>query len=538
MNRLGRREFLATAAAAALFPLRGRAGFTPGLTSRQTALSYEVFDPTRPFNFSQSLLLPADHGPFGILEPTASFTLTAGESRHELFPGTLSALNTYAVELEGRAFTDPIIHLRNGDSLDVQLRNELTDPTIVHWHGLRVDGKNDAHVSFAIPAKGSYRYDFPILNRAGAYWYHPHPHGFTARQVYLGLAGLFIVDDDEELALRNNLDLRLGETDIPLVLQDKQFSSEGELIYDPNTADRMMGFLGDVIFVNLTPKPVLDLQGRIYRFRILNGSNARIYRLAFVKGTTPIPLMLIGNDGGLLEQPIEITEIFLAPGERADVLLDARRLDAGDVFFLKSLAFNPMHNEMHGFTPGQQSSRLAEGEEFYIMQLNVQAATSYDRVAPSRLSEIRPILTGGAASRRFDLALSMGGPTGGRRWTINRLTYNMEEYPVSVSRGAIEIWEIVNSPMSMPHPIHIHGFPFQVISRTGSPNQISRLVAGPDGLVPSDRGWKDTVLVWPGERVRLAIDFAHNFPGRQPYLFHCHNLEHEDQGMMINYEVT
>jgi blue copper oxidase len=224
---------------------------------------------------------------------------------------------------------------------------------------------------------------------------------------------------------------------------------------------------------------------------------------------------------------------------------------------LKSLAFDAMENEsaagampgMPGManmpkTPGSEpgsatseksamtTSRLASGAAFNVLKLSVGAGEQLAAKLPLALSSINPIRTQGAAERKIDLSLQ------GTRFLINGKSYQLDEIAFEVKRGAVEVWRINNPALGMPHPMHIHGFSFQVVERIGSPPQVSRLARFGNGLTVSDLGWKDTVLVWPGETVRIAIDFAHDFPGSQTYVFHCHNLEHEDGGMMVNYRVV
>ena len=275
--------------------------------------------------------------------------------------------------------------------------------------------------------------------------------------------------------------------------------------------------------------------------------DARIYRLAFVKGDTALPFTVIGTDGGLIERPETVTEAFLAPGERLDVLFDAAQAQPGEPVFLKSLAFDPMENEgtasgmagmgsqghqgMGQMMAGMSSSRLPFGAAFNVLKLSVTAGDRAVTTLPTVLSEIKPIRTEGALERKIDLSMAH------MRFLINGLTFRMDEIAFEVKRGAVEIWSINNPTVGMPHPMHLHGFSFQVLERLNSPPQWSATARFGKGRVVSDLGWKDTVLVWPGETVRIAIDFTHDFPGSQTYIFHCHNLEHEDAGMMINFRV-
>lgn len=497
-------------------------------------------DPRDPRGFHNPLLLPGDRGILGVFEPQTPFTIQATVGSAAILPGKKSALLAYAVNAGRKTFINPILRVRQGARLTARLSNQLSEETIIHWHGLLVDGQNDGVPTDAIESGQQYQYDFTVRNRAGTYWYHPHPFERTSAQAYYGQASFFLVEDDDELRLRRALDLRLGQTEIPIVIQDKLFDDAGNLMYEPTDDEWFMGFLGDTILANLTVKPVLNVAPRIYRFRLLNGSNARIYRLAFMGGTVQTPFHIIGADGGLLAQPLPATEVFLAPGERVDVLLDLGRCRPGDQLFLKSLAFDPMDNEemTDGMTT-DPAMGLANGEEFYILKLNVGRQMMYHgrhSSIPSELSTITPIDLSGAVTR--PIVLSAGTePETAMQWFINGWRYNPAEVPLQVQRNTVEIWEIMNEMDSMPHPMHIHGFQFQVLERLGSPPQVAML-AGANGLLPTDTGWKDTILTWPGETVRIVIDFTHPFAGEQNYVFHCHNLEHEDMGMMINYRVA
>jgi len=177
------------------------------------------------------------------------------------------------------------------------------------------------------------------------------------------------------------------------------------------------------------------------------------------------------------------------------------------------------------------SASLANGHAFNIMKLAVTHPTGAAQRLPARLSQVLPIKTAGAAVRTINLEMAQ------MRWLINGNTYQMDAFPIEVKRNTVEIWEIHNAEHSMPHPMHLHGFQFQVQSRQNSPAQLRALASHGNGRTVSDLGWKDTVLVWPGETVRIAIDFSHDFGGDQAYVFHCHNLEHEDGGMMVNFRV-
>lgn len=509
------------------------------------------FDPVATENFQRKLFIPVASGPFGVLDVTVPLKLRATAASFPLLPGPASQAPSpfllYQTEHAGQAYQNPILRIERGARFTASLDNALTEPTIIHWHGLHTPAKMDGHPSDTIGPGARYEYDFTVRNRGGTYWYHTHAHDLTAKQAYNGLASFFLVEDDDQRKLAKALDLKLGVTDLPLVIQDKQFDAQGKLLYRPNAHESMMGWLGDIVLANLTPNAVHSVTPRTYRLRLLNGSNARIYRLAFVKGDVALPFIVIGTDGGLIERPETVTEAFLAPGERLDVLFDAAQAQPGESVFLKNLAFDPMENEgaagassgmvgmdhqgMSQMAAAMSSSRLPLGAAFNVLKLSV---TTGDRVAttlPTALSEIKPIRTEGALERKIELSMQA------MRFLINGRTFRMDEIAFEVKRGAVEIWSISNPAVGMPHPMHIHGFSFQVLERLNSPPQWSATARFGKGRAVSDLGWKDTVLVWPGETVRIAIDFAHDFPGSQTYVFHCHNLEHEDAGMMINFRV-
>lgn len=543
---MNRRKFLqygaSTLAIGVSFPLLGcqdkgktDAAFTP-----------YAYDPVRDENFTNPLFIPGGEGPFGVLNVTdAPLTLNARAATFPILGGRPSPFLLYETSSAGKAFQNPIFKIKRGTSFAATLENGLDEPTIIHWHGLHVPAIMDGHPMDSIGPAATHPYTFTVNNRGGTYWYHTHAHHLTAKQAYGGLASFFIVEDDDDLRLASALDLKFGETDLPLVIQDKRFNDAGELVYEPDANEKMMGYLGDIVLVNLTPNAYLEIGPRIYRFRCLNGSNARIYKLAFMRGNEQLAYHVIGTDGGLVDRPYPVKEVFLAPGERLDVLFDASQLRQGEQVFLKSLAFDTMENDgmmsMIGSSNGMSgnnsmdrshgSTRLDDGLEFNLLKLVVTKPAQAMRPLPAQLSQVLPIDIKGASQRKVRVEM------GHMRWLINGESFRPDAFPIDAKRNTTEVWELHNAKQSMPHPMHMHGFQFQVLSRQNSPAQIRSLGVHGSGRIVSDLGWKDTVLVWPDETVRLAIDFSHEFDGDQTYVFHCHNLEHEDGDMMVNMRV-
>ncbi|MGZ8265619.1 MAG: multicopper oxidase family protein [Burkholderiales bacterium] len=518
-----RRRFLAGTAAA----IAGAAGI---VLWRRTEPPQPPLPPDP--SFPNALNVPTEEGLYGVLDAAGSFTLVSAAITHAIVPGKPTRMLGYTVEQGGRTFLNPILRVATGASVRIRYWNALDETSIVHWHGLKVDTNNDGHPHYAVGAGETYDYQFTVTNRAGTYWYHPHPHHLAGKQAYHGLAGFLLVEDDEELALRKELDLALGTTDIPLLIQDKRLGDDGSLVYAPGGQEHFHGHLGDTMLVNLTPAPCFDCQSRLYRFRLVNGSNARIYRLAFVRNGEAIEFALIGSDGGLLERPLAVREIFLSPSERADVLLDLRASGVGERIVLSSLPFDAMTFNAHTKGAAHAShDPVPNGAPLEIMLIRVAARTRYDKVVPTRLSSIPP-LEEPRDRRVFTLDHSKGV------WRINRRTYRMTETAFSVQRGAKEVWEFRNPAPGMPHPVHVHGFQYRVLERMNSPPQVKQLASGERGVLPAESGWKDSVLLWPEETIRLAMDFSHPHQGDQVYMLQCHNMEHEMHGMMVNFRVA
>ena len=421
-------------------------------------------------------------------------------SRHtqEVWPGEEIPVWTW-----GGSYPAPTIHVERGDRFEVRLRNDLDEATIIHWHGMIVPHDMDGHPTDAIGPGETYDYSFEVVNRAGTYWYHPHAHGRSAPQTYMGMAGFFIVSDQAE----EPLGLPSGPFDIPLLVQDRRAAETHRFEYNPDPTDVLNGFFGDTILANGVPDAYLEVEQGLYRFRILNGSNARIIRLGFADGRS---FHVIGTDGGLLERPYEVSETFLAPAERLEILVDFAEVTVGDSLHLMAL-------EWGGATTPRQP-----GYELPIVRFDVTAPASTSYAIPEELTPIERIDPDSAARTRVFEFQTSPIPIGGVHHWINGKVYDMMRIDAGVRAGETEIWEIRNTHI-MPHPIHVHGVQFQILERIGR---------GP--MEPRDFGWKDTVVVWGEETVRLIIRFPEN---RGVFVFHCHNLEHEDAGMMINYEI-
>jgi suppressor of ftsI/bilirubin oxidase len=491
-----------------------------------------------PERFDQPLAVPGASGRLGYLPVGRGVELAARAQAG-------GALAFHASEAGARAWTNPTLVARTGDPVRVRLANALAEPTVVHWHGLAVDTANDGNGETLVAPGSSFDYEFEMRNRGALYWYHPHPHGATASQAYRGLIGLLQVDDANDDALRRALALEPGVTEIPLVMHDRRPATPPR--YGPSASDLVHGWYGDEPLVNFTARPYLDVAPRRYRLRIVNAANARIYRIGFRRddGST-LAFDLIGTDGGLLERAIRVNDVFVAPAERIDVLVDFGGVSGGSFVLLESGAFDPMHAEIapaaapaaHSMpgnvaagAPASDHLHRQDGAAFAMLQFRITRGGSDGASVPARLSTFSPLAQPTTEERPLRLGFAKG------RWRINDRVYDMAAAPIVVARDAVETWLLRNYYTSMPHAMHLHGFQFRVLERQTSPDALAPLVVDERGRFATDLGWKDTVLVWPGESVRIAIDFRHPFAGEQIYLVHCHNLEHEDGGMMLRVKV-
>jgi len=432
----------------------------------------------------------------------ANTTLTAQEISTDIIGfGNVTGLGYSANNLLG-----PTINVNSGTSVSINFINRLNENTNIHWHGLKIPANMDGHPENYVKTGSTFNYNFTVNQRAGLYWYHPHPDMLTGKQVFRGLAGLFIVNDAEETALK----LPSGNREIPLVIQDKRISS-GSIPYAPTMSEQMTGLMGQYILVNGIYAPFHNVETAKYRVRILNGSNARIYNVALSNNTS---FTLIGNDGGLLTTPQTVNNLMLGPGERADLIIDFSQITLNSEVFLISKSFGGA-----GTAQGTQT--------FKIMKFKVNTEVTDNYVVPSILSSVSQLTEDMSSKTRiFDVQNTDSHMMGSMMaHNINNKTFDINRIDEYIVNGAIEVWTFDNSKGTEPHPMHLHGVQFQILSRVG----------GRGMLTPLESGWKDIALVLPGEKVKIIIPFT-AYTGK--FLYHCHNLEHEDTGMMGQFQIN
>lgn len=510
-------------------------------------------------------------------KPDVEFDLYCQNSEVQVLAGAKTKVQRYTAKLISgpehtisdlpNSYLGPVIRLQQGQKVRVNLFNQLDEETITHWHGLHVPSEVDGHPMYAFGPGQKFVYEMEIVNRASMIIYHPHPHEATAKQVYHGLAGGIIINDQEEAAL----ELPGGEYEIPIVIQDKLFDTNNQLLYSLNMHDSMFGFYGNRILVNGHPEKQLELSSRAYRLRFLNGSTARIYKLAWDDGT---PITVIGTDGGLLEEPEHKPYVMLAPGERLDVWADFSGRPVGSGLVMRSLPYSGVVPMMgRGMMGGGHG--LPVGSDYAVFTVRINKKVSDSPKLPTKLAKVPLYKIDDTANpnKPVPITISEGhmqmllngrpyafndiqdnerikvntiqlmeishdraghgmGMMGGMRHDNSEVADSGETMQGGMGMGRMGRGMGMGGMMSMAHPIHLHGQPYQIISRSVDAGRAEHYGTVNQGFVNS--GLKDTVLVMPGETVRIIKPFQ-DFKGL--FMFHCHNLEHEDMGMMRDFSV-
>ncbi|MEO3876093.1 multicopper oxidase family protein [Nonomuraea sp. B12E4] len=484
--------------------------------------------------FQVPLPIPAKLAPVSTTGGADRYEITQREASAEILPGVLTPMWTY----QG-TFPGPTIESRRGRPITVTHRNELPVPTVVHLHGGRTPAASDGYPTDLVLPEGrpevsmhmshsmhmghgsehgmhdpravvtelTRDYTFPLNQRPTMLWYHDHRMDFTAPAIWRGLAGLHIVRDDAEDALG----LPSGSRELSLMIADRAFAADGTLAYpalDPTLRVRpgvrepyLAGVLGDVILVNGAPWPVHEVDAARYRLRLLNASNARHYALeAVIDDGRRLDLIQIGADQGLLAAPVTHRLLPMAPAERYDVVVDFSRVPVGSLV--------------------RVVNRLGIGRTRDMMAFRVARKATDDSRIPRTLSTDLPTWRRQDAVRVREFSFRAGRMNGGHGWLIGGLPFDPARTDVTVRLGDVEVWRLI---ADVHHPVHLHLVGFRVLSRGGR------------APLPHDTGLKDTISLRPGEAAEIITRFD-GYRGR--YLFHCHNAEHEDMGMMANLEVV
>jgi blue copper oxidase len=420
-----------------------------------------------------------------------------------LQPGTselLAGKRTQTWGVNG-AYLGPTIRAARGDQVVMQVTNSLPEPTTIHWHGMHLPAAADGGPHQPIQPGTTWSPSWRIDQPAATLWYHPHPHGTTESHVNRGVAGLFLLDDPEAGALP--LPNRYGIDDIPVILQDKRFDRDGNLDFGQSPFSPI-GRLGDQILVNGTHDPHLNVRRQRVRLRLLNASTARIYNLGFADDRT---FDLVATDGGLLERPHRATRVPLSPGERAEIVA---AFQPGERVVLRSFPPDLGLDIVQGRFAGAD-------DNFDLLQIRVGPRLTPSPPVPDRLVRHQRLDDAEAVTtRRLEL-------NGSNR--INGLRMDLDRIDQTVMVGTTEVWEVTNRSGN-PHNFHVHGVRFKLLDLDGA--------APPPQLA----GWKDTLFLPPASTMRLLVQMPGYADPALPYMFHCHLLQHEDNGMMGQFLVV
>ncbi|WP_369310231.1 multicopper oxidase CueO [Providencia rettgeri] len=494
-----------------------------------------------------------------LLEPDAqgNVQLVIKQGTSQFIPGKKTTTWGYNGNLLG-----PAISLKNGQSVNINIVNQLAEETTVHWHGLEISGEQDGGPQAIIQPGATRKVNFTVNQSEATCWFHPHTHGKTGYQVAMGLAGLVLIKDED--SAKYGLPSHWGVDDIPVILQDKRLKDDGQIDYQLDVMSAAVGWFGDLMLTNgaVYPKHVAP-KGWI-RLRLLNGCNARSLNISTSDGRK---MYVVASDGGLLAEPIALTELPILMGERFEVLIDA---SDGRAFDLVTLPV------------GQMGMTIAPFDQPLPVLRIETTLTNGDGKLPSTLAAIPalPSLTG-LNRRRFHLMMDMrldmqgmmmlrekygaqamgnmgghgammgnmnqsnmgsgrmrGGMGNGGHCgtgigdldihnanTINGQVFSMTHPAFDAPMGRQEIWVISGRGDMMLHPFHVHGTRFRILKENGQ------------AVEPHRQGWKDIVKV-EGQVSEILVEFKHPATKAHPYMAHCHLLEHEDTGMMLGFTVS
>ncbi len=433
-------------------------------------------------------------------------------------------------------YLGPTLKIIDGETIRLNVKNGIGETTTMHWHGMHLPAKADGGPHQKIKAGDIWSPEWTVKQKAATYWYHPHLMHKTGLHAYKGMAGAIIVEDkhSQKLALPSNY----GVDDIPIVLQDRYFDRQWNMTYVSSMHDKMMGMKGNILLVNGAIEPTFTATTGKIRLRLLNGSNARTYTLGFQDNT---PFDMVASDGSLLPTPVRLKRITLSPAERAEIVVDMSALKEGAGLTLKSFGFDastsPTGSNNNGgmrrgsgmMGGGMMGMMGDDGRKFTALTLKTAPNLKPSAPLPKTLINLPRLQEKDARkTRHFEMGMVMGPMVMMGRirhpLTINGKVMDINRIDERITLGDTEIWEITN-PSGVAHPFHIHDIQFQILDRNGKKPPAS------------ESGLKDTVLLYPGETVRIIAKFEDYADPDRPYMYHCHILEHEDWGMMGQFTV-
>ena len=439
-------------------------------------------------------------------ESRIRLTIQAGQT---LFNGKAATTWGYNGNLLG-----PAIQLRQGKAVTVNIQNTLAEETTLHWHGLEVPGEVDGGPQGVIKPGETRTVSFTPQQRAATCWFHPHQHGKTGHQVAMGLAGLVLIEDNDSRKLR--LPQQWGIDDVPLIIQDKRFGADGQIDYQLDVMSAAVGWFGDTLLCNGATYPQHAAPRGWLRLRLLNGCNARSLNIAASDGR---PLYVVGSDGGLLGEPVKVSELPMIMGERFEVLVETRD---GKPFDIVTLPVKQMGMTVAPFDKPAKERWLQLMMDPMLDMMGMQALEQkYGKQALAGMGMQHGMGHGGMNHGGMNHQ-SMDFHHANK---INGQAFDMSKPAFAAERGQYERWTISGEGDMMMHPFHIHGTQFRILTENGKPPAAHRA------------GWKDTVWV-EGARSEVLVRFDYPAAAEHAYMAHCHLLEHEDTGMMLGFTVA
>ena len=440
-----------------------------------------------------------------------SIDLTLGKSNKSFWAGATT--DTYG--FNHAQFWGPTLILNQGDAVTLNVKNELTESTTVHWHGVHLPAAMDGGPHQPIAPGGTWASSFVVKNHAATYWYHPHPHEATQKQITMGAGGLIIVRDPIEAKLA--LPRTYGVDDIPLVLTSRRFDLKDQFTSRGDT-DKY----GDFQFTNGTLDAQVSLPAQIVRLRLLNAEIERGYDLGFSDKRT---FYVIATDGGLVDKPIPVTRMKLMVGERVEVLVDLSSDKPGS--FIDLMAFNA--GQPFGFPGGEPGRTPPNGGYlnnlvYRLVRINVAAATAEPMTKLPEVLTHNRFWTDAEVTERRTIGITRFGPPN-KEFAFDRKYFDMHRVDQVVKLGAVEAWKLTND-RTFGHSFHIHDVQFKIVARSG-------------GQVPDyECGWKDTLYVPRGQSATFIARFDDFASDTVAFMYHCHMANHEDGGLMGQFLVT
>ena len=471
--------------------------------------------------FKRLLPIPPTLKPVRSDATTDYYEITLRKQFSEIIPGTRTEIWGYNGIAPGPTIRQRgSINSKERRKSVVRFINKLGNddrgkliPTVVHLHGLSSPPQYDGYTMDLIPPESFKDYEYLNDHAAGTFWYHDHTMDATARNIEAGLAGFYIVEDE----LERSLALPKGDYDIPLILQTKRFTTAGKIVFNNGTPKDL---LGDISLVNGVPSPRLEVANCKYRFRLLNASATRHYLLALSRSADRLTedevLTIISSDAGFLSKPVSLISpqqaLPLAIAERYSAIIDFAKYPVGSSVYL------------HSISQGNLASTVSESASSQaIMKFKVVRTVVENSRIPDRLCSIEPLkITTKTPRRTFTFERGKND-----RWLINQKEWDIDRIDANPKPGDTEIWTLINPNKDTFHPVHLHVAEAQLLDRNGRPPELF------------ERGWKDVFLLGSEEKLRIAVRFKtgsdRDLVGK--FMMHCHQLIHEDRGMMSQFEI-